>query len=732
MNKPLLSILGVTGLVVAATISVTGCAAFFDKIADTVLANEVRFDDREPPRTPHAITASSDGVQLVGGQGNGLSCSLPLGAQALAFTRTDKQAPIALQMRQACAFHDYCYRHGNATYGYSQAECDFMLQQQAFRLCKFINQTATIGKCETNARKVTIGVRLGGFGSFKRARALEGDEASTFLEFDSYPVRASTFRVVRIADAPRQWVRDGLLPKAAYHFDIRPSGSLVHILGWKPAGGMVCTSFELPASYNAINGPPMVVRDAVGGEDWFVWWKRSELAATHGHFALLPPGRATRQDWVNAAGGFAQHTEPGQCEPKAQWGIDGDAPGAKPLAFVTSNVEHPRFSELHPVNGANTPGVVHLMGLSTHSCNKVDISPCVVDVEFDTAQRQFRMEPASPTPYRTNERNCNNEPSDGQPRDDCDRYRNYVGAPFVVAHESRPLLIWLRRGAGNGDGYEAGATVRRYAIGKTRGDPATDLGEMALTAFPEAMEPAFITNATAASPTFVSLVTGKDGFKLLAQTAAPKGEKSAAAALDCFLNPDPSWLRSPTALVQDRQDASRSYIVFSRVQLNDVEKKAFAPAAALELAVATLTNGTCSGVQEASFPGFFEGFVAADELTAAAAAAKEPSDAHIGQARDAFGRFAERVRGGQLVLADVTGDGVPDLVQVAKVPGTLRFRTAVLAGNIDASGLRFHELAGSIPQLSRPIKSSGFEPSPAAQALVAPLIASVPLATYST
>ncbi len=695
MNKRIFSIIGLTTLGVATIGSFTSCTAFFDKIADTVLANEVRYDDRESPPTPYAIAASGDGVQLAGGQGYGLSCSLPRGAQALAFSRTAEQAPIALQMRQACAFHDYCYRHGNATYGYSQADCDFMLQQQAFRLCKFINADATISACETNARKVTIGVRLGGFGSFKRARALQDEKASTFLEFDPYPVRASNFRVVRIADAPRQWVRDGLLPKAAYHFDIRPSGTLVHILGWKPTGGMVvCTSFELPASYNSINGPPMVVRTTGVGEDWFVWWKRGELAATHGHFALLPPGRATREDWVTATGGFASHMEPGQCEPKSPWGSDGDALGTGPLAFVTPNVDL-EFSELHPVNGANTLGKVRLIGLSTHSCNKVDRSLCLVDVEFDTARRQLRKEPASPTLYRAVERNCSSANRDGQPRDSCDRYRNYVGAPFVVAHEGQPSLIWMRRGAGNGSGYEDGAAVRRYAIGKTREDPATDLGEMALTAFPETMEPAFITDASSASPIFVSLVTGKDGFTMLAQRAVPKGEHSDSVALECFHNPDPSWLRRPPALVQDPKDRSRSYIVFSRVRLNDVENKVFPPTAVLDVAVATLASGACSGVHEATFAAFFGSFSAADELAAAAAAAGEPSDARVGEAREAFGRFAERVRGGQMVLADVTGDGLPDLVQIARMPGTRQFRSALLLGSIDTSGLRFGEFAGS-------------------------------------
>ncbi|MDX4008846.1 hypothetical protein QYP00_20055, partial [Pseudomonas aeruginosa] len=171
MSRIFLSIVGIAVLASAAATAVSGCAGVFDRIADTLLANEVRFDDRETPRTAYAIPASADALQTLGGQGGGLSCSLPPGTQALAFRRGARQAPIALQMRQACAFHDYCYRHGNATYGYSQADCDFMLQQQAFRLCKYINPEHSIDSCETNARKVTLGVRLGGFGSFKRARA---------------------------------------------------------------------------------------------------------------------------------------------------------------------------------------------------------------------------------------------------------------------------------------------------------------------------------------------------------------------------------------------------------------------------------------------------------------------------------------------------------------------------------------------------------------------------------
>jgi len=116
--------------------------------------------------------------------------------------------------------------------------------------------------------------------------------------------------------------------------------------------------------------------------------------------------------------------------------------------------------------------------------------------------------------------------------------------------------------------------------------------------------------------------------------------------------------------------------------------------AVLEIAVATLANGACSGVQEFNFPSFFEGFAAAEEQAAAVAAITNPSDASLGLVTDLLGRYAERVRGGQMVLADVTGDGVPDLVQIAKLPNTLQFRAGFLIGSIDASGLRFRDFTG--------------------------------------
>lgn len=687
-KRRLLALLGTGTLVVAAACLMGSGPAIFDKIADTVLANEVRFDDREFPRTAHAISASGDEVQVLGGQGHGLSCSLPLGAQELAFTRNAaRQAPIALQMRQACAFHDYCYRHGNATYGYSQADCDFMLQQQAFRLCKYINANATVSDCETNARKVTIGVRIGGFGNFKRARALEDGKASTFMEFDPYPVRANIFRVVRVADAPRQWVRDGLLSKAAYYFDVRPSGSQVRVLGWKTTGEAVCSGFELPAAYNAINGPPMVIRDAPDGEDWFVWWKRSELSATPGYFALLPPGRAMRGDWAKVSGGFAFDPPHGECEPKALW--EGNEVATDPAAFVTNKVNL-EFSEVHPVKGSKSQGIVRLMGLSS-SCTETDRSPCIVDVEFDTARKQFWQD-QRPTRYRAIEPNCDTL-ADPRSRGSCDRYRNYVAAPFIAGETNPPVMIWMRRGTENGEGYEASATVRRYTVGKSRTDPAIDVGELTLPAFPESMEPFFVLNKDQGAPTFLSFTNDKGNLKGWAHLAVKDSGQPVSTEFECFRRLDASWLRRTPALVTDPKETGRRYIVFSRIRLNSINASEFLPTAKLEIAVASIVDSGCNGVRESAFPSLFDRFVAPEELRAGVAAADERTPLRAEQAEETFGRFAERVRGGQMVLADLTGDGVPDLLQVARLPATSSLRTALLVGEVDAAGLRFRNLA---------------------------------------
>lgn len=681
MKKRSLYIAAIAAVAAAVVTSITGCSSLLDTVASTILANEVRFDDRESPRTPYALMPSSDALQLLGGQGKGLSCSLPPGAQQLAFVKGKDQAPIALQMRQACAFHDYCYRHGNATYQYSQTDCDFMLQQQAFRLCKFINKEASISECETNARKVTLGVRLGGFGSFKRARATDHDKASTFHEFDPYPVRSTSYRVLRIADAPKNW---GVMKKAAYQFEIRPSGSLVHVIGWKESGEAVCGNFMLPAQYDAINTAPMVVYDHSSGEDWFVWWKRKELSSTGGHFAVLAPGRATQKDWAIVAGGARRAEEPSGCEFKEVWPRDTGTNAAGTSAFNTAWVDS-QFSEVHPINAINERGQLHLMALRTHSCVDGDSSLCLVEIVIETEQKQPRE--FKPPLYRAIESNCGASANSG----DCDGYRNFVGAPFVVARDKEVSFAWLRRGTSNGDGYEEGASLRRYAFGKTRTAPATDLGELKLTEFSESMEPGFFSDSESGDLSFISLATEGTKFQVIETTAVASGDKSGVRKFECFKDSDKSWLQRPAAMIRSKKLPANRYVVLSRVITNNATEMVFPLAATLEIQVASVVDGKCSEVFKEGFSTFYRDFASGPEKTDTANISQKSSDKRKEKALEAYGRFAERVRGGQLVLADVNGDGVPDLVQIARLsePKAYDLRIALLIGAEEDGKLSF-------------------------------------------
>jgi len=66
------------------------------------------------------------------------------------------------QFRQACIRHDYCYRHGQATYGFSREDCDEQLGASMLKLCKSINRKEKVHWCDLRAHFVHAGVRIGG------------------------------------------------------------------------------------------------------------------------------------------------------------------------------------------------------------------------------------------------------------------------------------------------------------------------------------------------------------------------------------------------------------------------------------------------------------------------------------------------------------------------------------------------------------------------------------------
>lgn len=82
--------------------------------------------DGEYPSTYAHFPASPIVAGIIGGKGEGLSCSIPRLARLL-FKNTSDSGPVELQFRQACNMHDFCYRHGYSTYGYNQADCDYQL-----------------------------------------------------------------------------------------------------------------------------------------------------------------------------------------------------------------------------------------------------------------------------------------------------------------------------------------------------------------------------------------------------------------------------------------------------------------------------------------------------------------------------------------------------------------------------------------------------------------------------
>jgi len=151
--------------------------------------------DEELPVTVTAFPSSINMVSTIGGMGEGLSCSLPWFADYF-FEKDVSRIAVRQRFRQACVFHDLCYRHGLATYGYTQNDCDDLLQEQALRICISVSRKPSLTDCRIDAKKVAAGVKLGGFKDYRNW------DRSTFFEFDPNPYRSTRFFVTRAIDDP--------------------------------------------------------------------------------------------------------------------------------------------------------------------------------------------------------------------------------------------------------------------------------------------------------------------------------------------------------------------------------------------------------------------------------------------------------------------------------------------------------------------------------------------------
>ncbi|MFK3843386.1 hypothetical protein [Serratia sp. NPDC087055] len=184
-------------------ISVAGCRSITGMIAEKVYPDLVQPAEIEAPSTFTTYLSSANTEAILGGMGAGLNCSIPELVKKAVFKREKNGSDISLRFRQACVMHDFCYRHGYATYRYSQADCDTQLQQSAYRLCRQIhNQNDTTQAeintpllmytaCEKEAKEILLGVTLGGAGSF------HDKDSSTYFEYDPMPAKADDYVVGR-------------------------------------------------------------------------------------------------------------------------------------------------------------------------------------------------------------------------------------------------------------------------------------------------------------------------------------------------------------------------------------------------------------------------------------------------------------------------------------------------------------------------------------------------------
>ncbi len=84
--------------------------------------------------------------------------------------------PYDAKFQGACSTHDYCYRFGYATYGYSKFRCDAAFIQEMNNICSNLDWVLlasaglSFGACRAAAKVYYSAVVVGGASSFKKGR----------------------------------------------------------------------------------------------------------------------------------------------------------------------------------------------------------------------------------------------------------------------------------------------------------------------------------------------------------------------------------------------------------------------------------------------------------------------------------------------------------------------------------------------------------------------------------
>lgn len=535
--------------------------------ADQILANAIEPSGREMPATAGALPYASADIQIIGGMGQGLSCSLPWPMDTLAFPIEGDKAPIGLEMRQACAYHDYCYRHGAATYGYTQADCDFALQVQAFRMCAFIEkEEGRRGKdsdCVQDARLVTLGVRVGGTDAFRALDARnvlsvdEAKEPSTYFEFDPYPTKSADYTIYRIADAPPR-AKAPPRRKAIYRLRIRPSGIRIF---YSTDLQKFAPFAEVTGNPQFLTSPPVVVHtdQSFAPVDWFVWWQRIDESQTTGRLLGMAPALLQR-DMRRSCFGL-----PTDCSTSAMFAVQ----------IGNKRSEDPMIDQLRPADfGRITAQGISMITLRHHDCRGAGNgnAPCYLHVLVDTEKASPRGKRVTLQVQRQEPLSIDDRLSPKPSSIDQYRYRNFAALPFVLFPDAAkpPVIAWTRRD-GN---YEKDAVLRRAAVKKEDGKPdvAISQGTAYLQGFSEDHEPAFILGRSAGDPVLVSLAVDKaTGWVAAWSWPLPPpdpGDMAKMPTVDavrppCLPGLEAEWLSRPPQIL-GRKDGS-TLAIFSRL-----------------------------------------------------------------------------------------------------------------------------------------------------------------------
>ncbi|MDK9702114.1 MAG: hypothetical protein OEL20_03170 [Sulfuritalea sp.] len=278
-----LRLISVVLLATVAAPSLQGCSRFAGFVANSVYPALDEAWDPENAPTVASPPASADIRAVIGGRGEGLNCSIPALAENLMFGSTADRTPIALQFRQACVFHDYCYRHGHATYGYQKLDCDVLLQQHAYRLCRRIyRDKLSLEECRERARVVLLGVNAFGGTNFQHGHR------SSYFEFDPFPQRANDYvaaRLVRHREARGEVIRSDSEKHSSSLWVFAIKDGWISIRDRRFESSTLKEAPSSPFLREKVASPPHVLR-AEGG-DRLVWLARRSLANTGIHAVAI-------------------------------------------------------------------------------------------------------------------------------------------------------------------------------------------------------------------------------------------------------------------------------------------------------------------------------------------------------------------------------------------------------------------------------------------------------------